>query len=357
MVRFRSRRAVKQQAMKEEHRQLEQELKRRVSQLTLIGEVSPKGGVMASVLEREILREENVSLRDKILKHLQLQQTIQTCSATLHQPVWSDVSLKCDMTVHFVKSEWKTVKAQVGAWVTFDNRESPFYFRPFTRQAFESILRRKENKFRGGSSNYCLAKEFLGWEVMHAPTHLRNADHSLLHHVRYSKVLKCSIDEIQDGMRRADGTSEWPILPTAKSLGLSDNITVHTLQQFDNDSRVIVRNFPGHVNSRYLGLVKCNSWEEVNGKRVLKYSFVIADAATNASSHEVEPDHSNIQWVNEGGALLRLVEVDETLVEAEFNYWAICKLEAQAQIHFITFCHNVWRWEQLVTPTRLLPFE
>ncbi|OWZ16258.1 hypothetical protein PHMEG_0009972 [Phytophthora megakarya] len=357
MARFRSRKAAKLQAMEDEHRHLEQELKCRVSQLTHIGGVSrARSGVKQLVLERETLRGESVALHERIATHLRFQRAIQTSSgllthATLH------VSSDSDTAVSMVKSQWKTAMVEAGRWVSFHNGAPPFYFRPLTRQTFESILKQKENEFLKDSSSLNLAGTFLGWQVFHAPLKRREEGQSLVGHTRYTKVLQCTIDEIQNAMRQADGTSEWPILPTARRLGVSDFITVQTLQQFDNEAHVIVRNFPGNVNIRYLGLVKSNTLEVKYGKRVLKYSFVIADSVTNGRNRDEETDQHKIQWVDEGGAFLTLHEVDESSVKVEFNNWVSCMSAVQVDTHFITFGEIVTRWEQLVTSSGLLTIE
>ncbi|KAG7382057.1 hypothetical protein PHYPSEUDO_005323 [Phytophthora pseudosyringae] len=252
------------------------------------GRIASEGGVskvqphiQRLVLEREALREEKVALHQEITQYLKFQQQLQSSSGALAAPIRrsrpSDGDKQVyDVTVRCVKSEWKPVKEEAGRWVNFQSGEAPFLFHPFTRAAFDSILCRQED-----------------------------------------------VDEVQRAMCHADGTNEWPILPASRNLGLAESIAIQTLQEFDDESHVIVRSFPGQVNIRYLGLVRCGKWEIVGSKRALKYSFVIADSPANARSRNAEPDQMNVRWIDQGGAFLTLTEVSETAVQVEFNHWAL----------------------------------
>ncbi|KAF4315822.1 hypothetical protein BBO99_00008938 [Phytophthora kernoviae] len=116
-------------------------------------------------------------------------------------------------------------------------------------------------------------------------------------------------------MRKEDGTNEWPLLPSSRNLGLTEEINVLTLQQLGQDSCVIVRSLPGEINYRYLGLVQREVWAEDDGKRMLKYSLVITDSEANARSQDADPaTQQNVRWIKDGGLLLTLTEVDAKVV-------------------------------------------
>ncbi|KAG7397086.1 hypothetical protein PHYBOEH_001300 [Phytophthora boehmeriae] len=364
MERFRNRRKAEHERMIEEHRRLEQELE------TLVATIGQEGrnpgseahpelqcGMQRLVLEREMLRDESVVLRERIADLEKYVRIIQNASLKL-DPLLATDQVESTSTTTTVRREasssrWQPVEEQAGWLVHFAGGEPSFFFHPFSREEFDAAIKPHLDGSVTHKLNY--AGKFLGWEVHHAPLIKKPASDLLIGRTRYCKRLQCSIENIRDAMRRKDGTSEWPLLPSARNLGLAEEIQALTLQQLDEESSVVVRNYPGEMIYRYLGLVQREVWEEDRGKRVLKYSLVIADSVANARSQDAEPTvQQSVSWVKDGGAILTLTESDDGGVDVSFEHWAACQNEQRAQSHFVTFGGDVTRWEQLVSPPNLL---
>ncbi|ETM02333.1 hypothetical protein L917_01183 [Phytophthora nicotianae] len=151
---------------------------------------------------------------------------------------------------------------------------------------------------------------------------------------RCSKRMYCSIDYIANRLTNKDGTS---VVYAANRERERDNnfttdIDIQTLQRFDEDPYVIVRNYSGGFNFRYL-LSKAN-----------------------ARSRDAEStSHDDVQWTTEEGShSLTLIEADESSVDVVFDSLGCFKSEEQALEHFIVFGHIVTRWDQQLSPSNLL---
>ncbi|ETP06820.1 hypothetical protein F441_16846 [Phytophthora nicotianae CJ01A1] len=134
------------------------------------------------------------------------------------------------------------------------------------------------------------------------------------------------------------------------------DIDIQTLQRFDEDPYVIVRNYSGGFNFWYLCLVQQAKLEILEGKRILKRYATIGDSKANARSRDAEStSHDDVQWaIEEGSHSLTLVEADESSVDVVFDSLGCFKREVQALEYFIVFGHIVMRWDQQLSPSNLL---
>ncbi|KAL4106528.1 hypothetical protein PRIC1_004579 [Phytophthora ramorum] len=365
MSRFRDRKTNESKTMQQEHLRLEHELENRIGELRRTG-VSPdhEGGprlqreLQRLVLEREYLREESVAIRQKITQHLKFKQVIQSASNTLAVENFPSAGgQESDVTVRYVDSKWQPVQEQTGRWVHFTNGKPPFFFYPFSRQEFDAVLRVHDSNASTDSEDLVWFGKFLGWSVYHGT--LRPGKSWLIGHARFSKRMERSFDTLLNGMYRDDGTCKWPIMPTARDIGVTAEIGIQTPQELDDNSSVVARSYSGGVNFRYLCLVHRSQIQlQDGGKRVLKFYYVVGDSEPNARSRAADPtSQDDVCWVtDEGGYSLTLTEVDDTFADVSFDSLACLKSEETALGHFIMFGHIATRWEQLITSSNLLKF-
>ncbi|KUF79630.1 hypothetical protein AM587_10001803 [Phytophthora nicotianae] len=177
-------------------------------------------------------------------------------------------------------------------------------------------------------------------------------------HVQCSKRMYCSIDYIANRLTNKDGTSMVYAANRERDNNFTTDIDIQTLQRFDEDPYVIVRNYSGGFNFWYLCLVQQAKLEILEGKRILKRYATIAVSKANARSRDAEStSHDDVQWaIEEGSHSLTLVEADESSVDVVFDSLGCFKREVQALEHFIVFGHIVMRWDQQLSPSNLLKF-
>eukprot|EP00644_Phytophthora_capsici_P008982 jgi/Phyca11/541266/estExt2_Genewise1Plus.C_PHYCAscaffold_60415 len=310
------------------------------------------------VLEREVLREESVSLRQEIAKYERFLRIIQTASRQVAPAVETPKPTESTCTnaiVRCIEARWQAVQEQAGHRVYFDGRPS-FFFHPFSNHEFDDVLRRYDVGSLIDLSQLRFTGKYLGWEI-----YTRNnlqGKHYLIDHVRCSKTLGKSMDSILNSMKRDDGSSKWPIIPTPRDLGVKAAISTQTVQSFDETKYVIVLDYSGAIKIRYLCLIQQSKSQCVNGNRVEKFYFALGDSEANARGRDAElPAENEVYWITEeSGYSLTLREVGDNEVEATFDSLACVKCEEEVQSHFIKFGNVVTRWEQLVMSSNLLKF-
>ncbi|KAL3669923.1 hypothetical protein V7S43_005297 [Phytophthora oleae] len=365
-IRYRYKKEAERKNMHDEYRRLDQELEQRLVDLRLRGVCVGNGGLnqvqremQRLVLEREDLREENVTLRQKITQHQKFLRTIKS-ARTQVIPRPSETDFGCgpaSVTVRCIDSQWQPVEEQAGRRVHFPHGRPSFFFHPFTRQEFDAIIGQHDLKTSSVSSQLTSMGQHLGWDVYHGLVNNFHGMPRLLGHIRCTKLVERSMDSIMSNMKSDDGVSKWPIMPTASDVGVSAVINIQTLQHLDDDKYIIVRDYSGAAKLRYMCLVQRSKIQQINGKRVVKFHYVTGDSKATSRTRDTEfATEDEVSWITEeAGYSLTLVEVSDTLVEVVFDsLW--CHSKDHAQGHFIKFGHIVTRWEQLVTLSNLLKF-
>ncbi|GMF19495.1 unnamed protein product [Phytophthora lilii] len=169
----------------------------------------------------------------------------------------------------------------------------------------------------------------------------------MLGHMRCSKRLNRSLGAVLGAMTCEDGSGKWPVTPTARDIGITAEIRIQTLQQFDDSPYIIVRSYSGDINFRYMCLVQQRECDPIDGKRVLKFYYVVGDSEANGRSRTAATSsEQEVVWITDGGYSLTLIEVDDDAVDAEFNSFGCCAAGVGP-------LHNVRpRWEQLVMSSK-----
>ncbi|KAL4174428.1 hypothetical protein KRP22_006366 [Phytophthora ramorum] len=364
MSRFRNKKASENVVMQQERRRLERVLENRIGELRRTGVGRDTEGVpqvqrelQRLVLEREDLREESVALRHEITQRLKFRRVVQSATNKLAVENFSPdgSEQENDVTVRYIDSTWQPVQEQAGRWVHFSNGKPSFFFFPFSRHDIDTVLRLHDSKASTASEKLILFGKFLGWSVHHG-TLLQDKN---WHLDRFSKRVERSFDSLLNGMYRNDGTCIWPIMPTARDFEVTAEIDIQTTQKLDDSSSVIMRSYSGDFHFRYMGVIHRAQIQLLDdGKRVLKFYYVVGDSEANARSRAADTtSQDDVCWItDERGFSLTLAEVDGASVDVSFDSLACLDNGLSAFTHFIMLGHMATRWEQLVMSSNLLDF-
>jgi len=197
-----------------------------------------------------------------------------------------------------------------------------------------------------------------GWQVQRAPLVPHPTLKVLVARVRYTRRIRCAGGSANSTMEKLDADS-WPVLTTPELWRQihSETVTSQVLQVVDEDTLVLARNTPERalgVNVRYLNLVSRRRAQHADGRRSISYAMVVVTSEANKRSHEAEPECRDVHWVNDGGAYMTLSQIDEDLLEVVYDHCSGCMDEQHARRCLVDWGHIVIRWEQLVTPAKML---
>ncbi|ETO75166.1 hypothetical protein F444_09201 [Phytophthora nicotianae P1976] len=346
MVKFRRKRKAKQDDLRGECRRLEKHAKQVAASVRALASRNAGSSTRVNILrelfvEIEDLRQQNGALRKQVSLHTAFKQVLIEAEQDNAQ---QDESLLPSTDEH---SGWR---------VRFPSGEPSFYFHPFTRDAFDSIMDACTSSLEA-EPTVNLGGEFLGWNVLQATASSTVEDHSLVAKSRFTKRIRCSLLEVDDVMSKEDRNS-WPLIVTPMDWsGVMGRASVQVLQEFDDNTCVLVHNAQGSINLRYICLVRRHRWTEREGKRVITYTMRVADSDSNKRSRLAEADEDEVQWITEGGTQLTIAEVDGRTVDVVYDHWGGCESELHAQYLFVQWAHYALRWEQMVLPSNLLPAE
>ncbi|KAE8897409.1 hypothetical protein PF005_g25370 [Phytophthora fragariae] len=387
MVFFRRKKKEQQAELRTQHQQLEQRLQqhlamqRRAASRASQSHRHPTSrdkthaAVCHLVAETEALKIENVALRDQIDKHKTLQGSVAQAGDGLESDVTeptssvasrdhsssdsssSGGSLSSDSSSSSSLSH--LVSLQRGWRVHFAGGEPSFHFYPFAKEQLDAIREDYDAKFAVLPSLVNVGS-MLGWEVERAPLFQHPALKVLVARVRYTKRIHCAGGSAHATMDKLDAES-WPVLTTSELWQRIHNssVTSQVLQAVDEDTFVLVRNAPERsldVTIRYLNLVSRRRVQCPDGRRSIIYSMVVVTSAANQRSREAEPERHDEHWINEGGAYMTLSQIDHDTLEVVYDHISGCMSEQHARHCLVDWGHIVIRWEQLVTPSRVLTF-
>ncbi|KAL4158936.1 hypothetical protein PRNP1_004710 [Phytophthora ramorum] len=386
MVFFRRKKKEQQAELRTKHQQLEQRLQQhlamqrraasRVSRLQHRPSTKQQkhADVCHVIAETEALKLENAALRDRIDSHKALRQqatgagdglesdvTEPTSSVASREDSSSDSSLSggSESSASSSSSLSHLISLQRGWRVHFSGGEPSFHFHPFAKEQLDAIREGYDAKFAVLPPMENVGS-LLGWEVERAPLVRRPGLNVLVARVRYIRRIHCAGGSAHATMDKLDVDS-WPILTTPELWRHihSGAVASQVLQVVDHDTYVIVRNTPERalgVHIRYLNLVSRRRAQRADGRRSVTHALVVVTSDANERSREAEPEGQGVHWVNEGGAYMTLSQIDDDTLEVVYDHCSACMSEQHAQYCLVDWGHIVIRWEQLVTPSKVLAF-
>ncbi|KAG7375807.1 hypothetical protein PHYPSEUDO_015197 [Phytophthora pseudosyringae] len=355
MVHFRLRKKLQDTALRAQHAQLERAMQRSLDQWkleasngprTLPGQEGANSKLQIQLRElvgqTEALRVENATLREVVASHNDLQQVVYSEGARLVQG-----------------NGGASVVDRTGWRVHFVNGEPSFHFHPFSTEEGDAIVQRYDQKMSvEGSGKFMEVGTLLGWKVERMPLARHGTGKWMETRVRFSKQIHCASGAADATMWKLEAES-WPVLTTPELCPRvhRENCTVLKLQELDEDTVVMVTDAPRFsrgMHLRHLTMMRRRRRTDEEGRRTITYVMVIPDSKANKRSREAEQSRGNVLWVCEGAAYMTLSQVDDSTLEVAYDNCSGCKDELHAQHLLMEWGHEALRWEQLVTPLRLL---
>ncbi|ETP44325.1 hypothetical protein F442_09071 [Phytophthora nicotianae P10297] len=353
MVQFRLRKKLQEAELRTQHAQLEQELKHSLAQYKLqsaqgLNAFEEHGEVFTLqiqlrelVVQTETLRAENSTLRDVVAGHNKLQQEIHSEASRLIRDE-EDYALKD------------------GGWrVCFAEGQPSFHFHPFTKDECAVIIQQYDRAMTmTRSDGFITVGNLLGWKVERVPLTRHNTGKWMVTRTRFSKLIHCATGASSSTMEKLEAES-WPVLTTPELCPRvhRDNCVSLKLQEVDEDTVVLVSNTPQFsrgIHLRHLTMMHRRYSTDEEERRTITYVMVIPDSEANKRSRESEQSRGEVLWVCEGAAYMTLSQIDDSTLRVTYDNCTGCKNELHAQRLLVEWGHEAIRWEQLVTPSRLL---
>ncbi|KAG7397088.1 hypothetical protein PHYBOEH_001302 [Phytophthora boehmeriae] len=352
MVQYRQRKKLRETSLRSQHQQLERQLQKQVADWRFQCSQIPKVAVQDTqvqklqskvrelVLSGEMLRVENERLEKVVSERMKTQKMVFAEGDRL------------------VVDGVNTVLNGDGWRVRFDNGAPSFHFHPFSESECTAIVEKYDGILQESMSFEDIGY-LLGWRVERVPLKPHDKGKWMITRVRFSKRVHCAAGTSSATMDQLDQTS-WPVLTTPEFCQRVHraNVTSQKLQEFGGDTVVTVSNIPQNsglgLHLRYLNVLHRRRMIHDNGRRTISYAIVIPDSVANKRSREAELSRREVHWVCEGGAFITLTQLDHSTLEVIYDSTSGCRNELHAQQLLIEWGHEAVRWEELVTPARLL---
>ncbi|KAG3059103.1 hypothetical protein PI125_g25118 [Phytophthora idaei] len=251
LVRFRVQKKKKFSNMRLERDRLEQEVKQRLAALCA-GEAKPRSdddistdsdqtrdAVCYLALESNALRTENLELHQKLQQHKRLWSIVdEGVLKVTNQGLYLNGYNVYEASD---RSEWITQPRQneAGWRVSFPNGESSFFFEPFLREDFDAIYKKCIDEFLLTHQYIASAGTLFGRTVHYAPAVRSLKGNSVVAQARFSRRVRCSLENV-DGMVTGADLNSLPLIVT--SLGWRNehrsSVSIQVLQKFEKDAYI-----------------------------------------------------------------------------------------------------------------------
>ncbi|KAG6612443.1 Phospholipase D [Phytophthora cinnamomi] len=354
MVKWRRQKKEKGAELLQERLRLEKELESRVVQERMRSESSPPqliGHAFRQVtVECAALKRENLALKEAIEVHSKFNSLARIEAQELEAQM-----SRHDGAADPPAKDIQRLEREDGWPVNFPNGDPSFYFSPFSKTEFDTILRNSGVAYAERHPCTATVGKILGWTVDHAPLTLNTTGTSFVAHARFTRRLRCSLDYSEQILPRLDKRL-WPVLVTPRSWGHVQfgDTCCQLLQSIHENAHVMACNIPGDVNLRYLVLAQHTRERTSDGKRVDKYIMTIADSDANARNREAEGHQKRVQWVMEGGVNVIITEIDDSTIDVVFDQWAESLSEMHGRELYVDWVRFPVRLEQSISSARLL---
>ncbi|KAG7398817.1 hypothetical protein PHYBOEH_010449 [Phytophthora boehmeriae] len=347
MVAFRKKKKETQEKLREEHQQLEQQMKRCLEAVrndigVPVGNcyLSKMQSLQELVVEREAIQCHNAALRDAIDQHGQYQRLLLESNG---QPIPDD------------RDESAALLGDGEGWrVHFPTGAPSFYFYPFSSHERDEIVNALDPGYASKPISNLSVGTLFGWEVYRTLVVSESLQARSLH-AWFTKRLNVSLDEAFKISIEKE-RELCPILATPMdwNFGQHFDIDVQPLQEVDANTCMVVHNIAGPSHLRYLCCVRRAQWELLSGRCRLELCMVVVDSKANKLIREAEGPHDDIAWLTEGGASITLTEIDDTTIDVSYEHQVACQNELHAGYLMVQWSQFVVQVEQPLVPSSLL---
>ncbi|KAK1943021.1 hypothetical protein P3T76_005658 [Phytophthora citrophthora] len=207
--------------------------------------------------------------------------------------------------------------------VYFPNAKPSFYYRPFKRSEYDSVMKSYDDLLRSSSTGFPATGKLFGWTVQHSPL-CRREGGKVVARSKLTTRVRCVLDDV-DTLITSSNLSAWPLLVTP----------------------------PNWSHNQRANFTRRVPMIDESGKRSILFSAVASDSKANARGREAEDPDGNIVWIGEGGHSITFTEANDGAVAIVYDHWAACEDELHAQHLYIRCAHNVTAcyWSQrILTP-------
>lgn len=241
-----------------------------------------------------------------------------------------------------------------GFWTFFMDDEEPFFFEPYDVLTAREMLRimYKDSKqfnalFTNRQLDDCYENHFLGWTVQRSVT---EKQHLRFH---FTKRVACSssVATATDMLRETWKTFHTPQLYARlyRTVMIS-----RVIQQVDASTSVILRNSPSNNRTHHVRMVTMVSkMQDYNGKGQRTHSVL----TLVVEPPETAQGRNGVMFIRKGYTYITFTEIDDPrdpMVEITYGGHGDCLNEAHAMYLLIETGAVLVRWEQFVTPQRLV---
>ncbi|GLE08867.1 hypothetical protein PINS_up020319 [Pythium insidiosum] len=247
-----------------------------------------------------------------------------------------------------------------GSWVQYLDDEAPFFYEPVAptesatlwRESFARAMKLRSD-FESQRFPFTTT-QMLGWR---AERSLQEVDATLrVMRFRFLKRVSrkyATCDELQ--------SLTWRIVydPEANYRLYSARIHVKVLQDIDDNTFISLRSAPqkdGTLNVRYFLFNSRLEYRDAQDRRAMTLFHTLIDKESMRHAVDVAANPEQpVRWLRDGLLCTTFTEIPEDdSIEVEYAGYMYCHNEEQARFLMIETCSLLMRWEQMVTPPRLI---
>lgn len=242
-----------------------------------------------------------------------------------------------------------------GFWSFFVDDEEPFFFEPYDVPTVREMLQTmyQDSKqfnafFASRQLDDCYENQCLGWTVQRS---VAEKQHLRFH---FTKRVACSSSAVTatDMLRETWKTFHSPQLYARlyRTIMIS-----RVIQQVDASTSVILRNSPSDNRTHHVRMVTVVSKVEDNNDRGQRTHSILTLVV---EPPETAQGRNGVMFIRKGYTYITFTEIDDDprdpMVEITYGGHGDCLNEAHAMYLLIETGAVLVRWEQFVTPQRLV---
>ncbi|GMF16677.1 unnamed protein product [Phytophthora lilii] len=358
MVQFRLRKKLAETNLRAQHVSLELQMERHVSEWRRKAAQSCTNS--ENLMRKEVRDEKKTKLRNQARELIVQTETLRIDNAALREAVAGYGKLQKVIYAESDRLGGGCDDGEVlGGDVNFPDGEPSFFYYPFSKEECRDTVDKYDKSMRiSESARFSEVWVLFGWQVERMPLTPHANGNWLITRVRFTKQIRCAAGTSLDSMKKLE-TESWPVLTTPELCPRMHrtNCTSLKVQEVDQDSVIIVSNTPPYSRGkhlRHLTLMHRRRTPNAGGKLSTTYVMAIPDSEANRRSRETESSRDKVFWICEGAAYMTLSQVDDSTLEVTYDNCSSCKNELHAQFLLMEWGQEAIRWEELVTPSRLI---